>query len=142
MNIILFSLFVFWQDVSPEIYQEGGIAIKGYDVVAYYSLGEARLGTDEFAAQWQGAYWYFSSEKNRELFKKDPDAYLPQFGGYCAWGMREGYKAESDPQKAWTIFEGKLYLNYNESVMRGWLPEKEESIRIATRNWRTFQHSQ
>jgi hypothetical protein len=68
------------------------------------------------------------------LFKTSPEKYMPQFGGYCAFGMSRGYKAETQPN-AWTIVEGKLYLNYNTDVRQKWNEDQAGFIQKANENW-------
>lgn len=125
---------------EPEIFQVDGIAIAGFDPVAFFVEEMPRKADGVISYSWKGAEWWFTSEDNKELFQENPSKYIPQFGGYCAWGMREGYKADTNPKKAWTLFDGKLYLNYDKGTMKGWLPEKEESIRIASDNWSKMTH--
>jgi hypothetical protein len=74
------------------------------------------------------------SSSNRELFKTNPEKYIPQFGGYCAFGMSRGYKAETQPE-AWTMVDGKLYLNYNKKVREEWNKNQVDFISKASSNW-------
>lgn len=137
--LIIFTLgLIYWQTPTTEIYQVDGLAIAGYDAVSYHNEGSAIKGSDEFVYSWKSATWQFASAQNLALFKENPSKYAPQFGGYCAWGMREGYKAETDPVNAWTVTDGLLYLNYNKAVQEGWLSEMQKSIDIADKNWSTF----
>lgn len=85
------------------------VALKGYDVVAYFSQSRATQGTPEFQQDWDGARYYFSSAKNRAAFGVDPDRFTPQFGGYCAMSMSRGKKIEADPT-AFRIIDGKLFV--------------------------------
>jgi hypothetical protein len=103
---------------------EGGLALKGYDTVAYFQEGNAVEGSAEFSHEYLSAKWLFSSAENRDLFSKAPHKYIPQYGGYCSWAVGHGYTANGDPG-AWKIVNNKLYLNYNEDVKKKW--EKEES---------------
>lgn len=127
----------FAQDYPEAVYTMDGLAIKGYDPVAYFD-GEAKEGNVQFALEWSGSKWLFSSETNLTKFKEDPEKYAPEYGGYCAWGMSKGYKAKIDPKNAWTVFNGKLYLNYSSSIKKKWLPQKEELIKAADENWQKF----
>lgn len=68
------------------------------------------------------------------MFRKTPEKYAPQYGGYCAFGLSNGYKAQTDPQ-AWTIDSGKLYLNYNLNVRQEWNKNRKERIEKADKNW-------
>lgn len=75
-------------------------AVSGYDSVAYFSEGKPIKGKASFAFEWKGAEWRFSTAENLAKFKANPEAYAPQYGGYCAWGMAQGYTASADPD-AW-----------------------------------------
>lgn len=83
--------------------------------------------------------WYFASADHLLKFKADPEKYAPQFGGYCAYGMSRGYKAKTDPE-AWTIVDGKLYLNYNLDVRKLWNEKQAEFIEKANTNWPTSKN--
>lgn len=100
-----------------------GLALRGYDAVAYFTEGKAEQGTSEFSHTWGGATWHFASAANRDLFAQAPTKYAPQYGGYCSWAVSHGYTANGDPE-AWKIVDGKLYLNYNLKVKEKW----EENI--------------
>jgi hypothetical protein len=93
-----------------------GLALKGYDAVAYFNEGNAVEGKKEFEHSWLDATWRFSTAENRDLFAKDPEKYAPQFGGYCAFGVTGGYLAPVDPT-AWKVVDDKLYLNYDSEKM-------------------------
>ena len=89
---------------------QSGKAIRGYDPVAYFTEGKPVQGNEKLVYEWNNANWYFSSQQNLDLFKANPEKYAPQYGGYCAYGLSNGYKAPTDAD-AWTIDNGKLYLN-------------------------------
>lgn len=133
------SLLCRSQSYPEPIYSSDGAAIGGYDAVSYFTKNEAVKGSKDFTYSWNGASWRFASESNRDLFKANPEKYAPQYGGYCAWGMSNGYKAKVDPLNAWTISNGKLYLNYSKSIKSKWLPEKDELIKKADTNWKKFE---
>lgn len=124
------------QAKSPEIFTGliSSTAVGGYDPVAYFTEGKPVAGKSGITHSWKGVTWRFASEKNREAFKADPEKYAPQYGGYCAWAVSQGYTAKGDPAQ-WTIVGGKLYLNYNASVKKTW--EKDTSANIASgdANW-------
>ncbi len=113
-------------------------AISGYDAVAYFTAGKPVKGKEAFSTEYRGATWYFSSQKNLDIFLKDSLAYAPQYGGYCAYAMSSGYLASTNP-RAWSIHENKLYLNYSIGVRRSWLRDKPGHIRNADRNWPRFR---
>ena len=112
----------------------GGVAIKGTDPVAYFTLGEPVKGIKDFEAEWNGAKWRFATAGHRDLFKADPEKYAPQYGGYCAWAVSQGYTAGIDPE-AWKIVDGKLYLNYSLEVQVNWEADIPGFIRLADENY-------
>ncbi|WP_237487070.1 YHS domain-containing (seleno)protein [Vibrio hippocampi] len=111
-----------------------GHAIKGYDPVAYFTQSKPVKGDSDYQYQWNGANWRFSSEQNLQAFKAEPEKYAPQYGGYCAWAVSQGYTAKIDPD-AWSIENGKLYLNYNRSVQKKWLQDPQGNIAKADQHW-------
>lgn len=113
---------------------EGGLAIRGYDPVAYFAEGRPRRGDPSISAEWVGATWHFASAANRDRFMSDPEGHMPQFGGFCAWAVARGYTAPIDPD-AWQIVDGRLYLNYSQSVQRRWQRDIPGFIARAEANW-------
>ena len=111
-----------------------GLGADGYDVVAYFVAGDAQKGSGKFSVEHQGVKWHFASEENREAFNADPDRYLPEYGGYCAYAMGKGYNAFGDP-KVWAIHEGRLFFNYNQPTQEVWKVEREQLIPSADENW-------
>lgn len=123
---------------EPAVFEKRGAAIRGYDPVAYFTTGAPTPGDRAITHEWNGATWRFASEENRELFVKDPLAYAPQFGGWCAYAMSLGRYASTDP-KAWTIVDGRLYLNYSLSVRETWLADRDANITSAEGHWARLQ---
>lgn len=119
---------------TPRIYAEDGIAIDGTDAVAYFMQGAPVAGRNDLIHDWMGATWRFASEENRNAFAADPTAYAPQYGGYCAWAVSEGYTASTTPE-AWKIVDGKLYLNYSRRIQRRWERDIPGRIAAADANW-------
>lgn len=111
-----------------------GTALKSYDAVAYFKEGRPVKGRDEFRHDWMGAKWYFASAANRDEFARNPEKYAPQFGGYCAWAVANGYTASIDPE-AWRIIDGKLYLNYSKDVQKKWEANIPGFIKQGNENW-------
>lgn len=109
-------------------------AIKGYDPVAYFTTAKPLKGNKQFKFTWQGADWYFASQENLTAFKNNPEKYAPQFGGYCAYGVAQGYKVKIEPE-AWAIVDGKLYLNYDLDVQKMWNEDRAGYIKTAEGNW-------
>ena len=119
---------------EPPVYAVNGIALGGTDTVAYFTEGKAISGMPAFSHHWMGAIWQFSSAENRDLFAANPEAYAPQFGGYCAYAVSRNYTAPTD-KRAFSIHEGKLYLNYSRPVRALWAAKKEAHIRKGHANW-------
>jgi YHS domain-containing protein len=104
--------------------------------VAYFTEGKAVKGEKQFSTEYNGATWCFASEENVNAFKASPEKYAPQFGGYCAYAVSQNYTYETDPN-AFTIVEGKLYLNYNLNTSKEWNSKRDEYIKLANKNWPT-----
>jgi YHS domain-containing protein len=121
---------------TPEVYAEGGIAVDGTDVVAYFTQGAPVAGDASITHNYMGATWRFSSQDNKAAFVADPVAYAPQYGGYCAFAVSEGYTASTVPE-AWTIVDDKLYLNFSNRVKRRWEKDIPARIAAADANWPT-----
>lgn len=119
---------------DPINHGRGGIAIRGYDPVAYFTDSKPVKGDSKFSFTWRGGIWQFTSAGHRDLFAQNPDRYAPQYGGYCAYGVSEGHTVDIDPE-AWRIIEGKLYLNYSKSIQKLWLNDPETRILRADQNW-------
>ena len=114
-----------------------GLAIHGYDPVAYFTDSKPVEGKQEFTIDFQGNKWAFSNEKNKSLFLVNPDAYIPQFGGYCAYAASKNAIANTDPF-AWTIHNKKLFLNYSIGTRELWLKERDANIVAADGYWSTL----
>ena len=110
------------------------LAVSGYDPVAYFKEGKPVEGDSDYEFEWNGATWRFASADNLAAFKQDPEAFAPQYGGYCAWAVSQGYTASTDPT-AWKIVDGKLYLNYNQDIQRRWQTDIPGNIAKANGNW-------
>lgn len=110
------------------------VAAGGYDVVAYFTRQEAVEGASEHAHQWRGAEWHFASEAHLQRFREDPERYAPAYGGHCALAAAEGAAEAGDPE-IWTIHDGRLYFNYNQSVQERWDADREGHIAAADREW-------
>lgn len=117
------------------VFVHDGYAIRGYDPVAYFTEGEPVAGRAEFEAEWNGATWRFASAGNRERFVADPEAYAPQYGGFCAWAVAEKGELYSIDPHAWKIVDGKLYLNFSDSIQRRWERDIPGFIELGDRRW-------
>lgn len=111
-----------------------GVAVGGFDPVAYFREGSAVEGSPAITLDYEGATWRFASEDNREAFKADPRRYAPAYGGYCSWATSQGYLAKGDPHN-WDIVDGRLYLNYDDRIQERWRKDIPGFIAKADRNW-------
>jgi YHS domain-containing protein len=91
-------------------------------------------GSSQFKHEWKGATWRFASAANRDAFAAAPEKFAPQYGGYCAYGVANGYTVSTVPE-AWTVVDGKLYLNYSLGVQADWRKDPSGYIRKANANW-------
>ena len=121
---------------KPEIFTGlvAGKGAAGHDVVAYFTMGKPVKGSAEFATEWKGATWEFSSAENLEKFKANPEAFAPQYGGYCAYGVSQGGLVKGEPD-LWKIVDGKLYLNFSEGVQKKWEKDIPGYIKAADGQW-------
>jgi hypothetical protein len=119
---------------NSKVYQQNKVAIGGYDPVAYFNVSSPVKGDKQLSVRWQDAEWRFANPDNLEIFKADPEKYAPQFGGYCAYAVANGYTAKSDPE-SWKIVDSKLYLNFNKEVQKMWEEKRDELIPKAEQNW-------
>lgn len=119
---------------AGEIFEREGAAISGYDPVSYFTSDGPAKGSPDLEAAYKGATFRFATAENRTRFIADPEKYLPQYGGYCAYGTAGGYKAPTDPH-AFTIVGGKLYLNYDAAIQDTWRQDKDGYISKADANW-------
>ena len=119
---------------AGEFYEKDGAAIKGYDPVAYFTDGKPVEGSPELTFAYKGSTFRFASKANRDAFAADPEKYAPRYGGFCAFGTARGYKAKIEPS-AFTVVDGKLYLNYDDRVQKQWRAHIPEFVAKADENW-------
>ncbi len=110
------------------------VAVGGYDVVAYFTDSRAVRGSAQHRITHQGFEYRFASAEHLAAFRASPSRYLPQYGGYCAWAVAQGYTASGDPTN-WRIVNGRLYLNYNDEIQRRWEQDIPGHIRRGDANW-------
>jgi YHS domain-containing protein len=136
-----FSLYAQEQQRKKEFNLENGVAVKGYDAVAYFTQNKAVKGKTAFAVIHQGITYLFSSASNKEEFKKNPSKYEPQYGGWCAYAMgATGEKVDFDPE-TFKILNGKLYLFYNKffnNTLPKWNKDETNLKSKADVNWKKF----
>ncbi len=134
---LLVAMFVSLGTGSAEAdHRQGieGIAIEGYDTVAYFTEGRAVEGTSEFRHKWSDVWWHFRNAAHRDLFASDPERYAPRFAGFCAMGIADGKVVRADPQM-WTIVDGKLYLKHSKKARERWREDPAANIERGEENW-------
>ena len=137
--IVVLLVFGFVGSIhASQHFERNGLAIDGYDPVAYFTEMKPVRGSSEFRANYQGTTFQFASATHRDTFTTNPQKFAPQYGGYCAYGMAKGYKAKIDPA-AFTVVGDKLYLNYSEGIRSRWLSDVPGYIQQADRNWPEVQ---
>ncbi len=120
--------------IDPVNKTSDGVAIKGYDPVAYFTNRKPVKGSRDFEYVWMGAKWRFSTAGHKDLFIKDPDRYAPKYGGYCAYAVSQRTTADIDPD-AWNIVDGRLYLNLSKRIKDKWSKDIPGYIKKADENW-------
>jgi len=124
-----------------------GFANSGYDVVAYFDLEQAPVGSPQppavpgkadITAEYNGATFAFASEANRDKFAADPAKYAPAYDGHCAYGVAKGGKVPGNPN-LWRILDGKLYLNITPVVVGFWEEDIAGNLKISEENWETVE---
>jgi len=118
-----------------------GIAIRGYDAVAYHTEGRAVKGTSDFVHTWESAHWHFASAANRDRFAANPEQYAPQHGGYCNMAMAKDQVKAGDPN-AWAIIDGKLRLYASTKGRDNFQKNTAANVGLAARNWQYLQPAQ
>ncbi len=111
-----------------------GLAVHGFDVVAYFENGKPVQGDAKFAVVHKDATYRFASRAHLEAFKANPAKFEPAYGGFCAYGVSVGAKFDGDP-RFWKIVDGKLYLNLSADIQTAWKKDIPGSIAKANANW-------
>ena len=123
--------------------EKNGLAIQGYDPVAYFKQNKAVQGSKDMAVSYQGALYYFSSAENKAEFLKSPAKYEPEYGGWCAYALgAKGEKVEIDPE-TFKIIDGKLFLFYNKylnNTLKTWNKDEANLHSKADANWQKTFH--
>lgn len=122
------------QSKAPVNIDDKGVALRGYDPVAYFIVGKPTPGAADFKATHNGATYQFASAANRDAFTKEPAKYAPQYGGFCAFAAALNKKFDADPN-IWKIVDGKLYVNFNADVGTKWSADIPGFIQKANASW-------
>lgn len=140
LNVMLSALLLFIVTATASFAEAElnitptGLALRGVDPVSYLSKGGPEQGDFKITAVHQGAIYRFKTEENKAAFTAAPDKYLPQYGGYCAMGVKMGQKLDGDPS-VFTIVDGKIYLNVAPAVADMWRPQAADNIKAANDAW-------
>lgn len=119
---------------AADVNAASGLAVQGHDPVAYFTDGRPVKGDRRFQHDWNGVTWRFASAEHRDAFAAKPERFAPRYGGFCAYALAKGYRADIDPE-AWTIVDDRLYLNYSKRVRNLWLQDVPGHIAAADQNW-------
>ncbi len=138
-HTILAVLAALWSasasaDPQARLVALDGVAVAGFDPVAFFVDGRALSGQPEIALRWRGVRWHFASPGHRAAFEADPHAYAPQFGGYCALSVARGRPVPADP-RYWAIMDGRLYLAEGPGPLALLLASPAETVHAAQQNW-------
>lgn len=117
--------------------RRSNLAVGGYDSVAYFTQSKPVKGVKMYSVNHLGAQWYFAGAENLAAFNSDPAAYMPQYGGYCAFSVAQGKLVKGDP-RLWAIENDRLYFNYNKGIHRLWLSRVASLVNSADKNWPTI----
>lgn len=124
--------------LEPVALDSLGVAIRGYDPVAYLRQEDAIRGRIENELETEDALWWFATAENRDLFSKTPEPYMPAFGGYCAWGLSRGYKRPADPT-LWVRVEDRIYMHYTVADQNRWAEDIRGNIALGREHWKTLR---
>lgn len=113
-------------------------ALRGYDAVSYHTIGRPVMGNGGFVSEHKGAIYLFISEEHKDMFDKNPEKYVPAYGGWCAFGVTAGKKFHGDPL-VWEIVDGKLYLNLNNKIKGIWSEDIPGNIKKADVKWQEIK---
>ena len=111
-----------------------GVAIQGYDPVAFFTDNRPVKGNPQFQSEYRGAKYYFVTAEHKATFDKEPMKYEPQFGGYCAYGASIGRKAPIKIE-AWQIVDGRLLMQYDLDIKDKFNQDQPANLRKADQNW-------
>lgn len=128
----LLTTFAFAKELSN--LDSSGIALQGYDPVAFFTDHKPVKGNAQFQSAYHGAKYYFASADHKATFDKEPAKYEPQFGGYCAYGASRGHKAPIKIE-AWQIVNGRLLMQYDLDVKDDFNKDQQGNLKKADQNW-------
>jgi len=109
-------------------------ALRGYDAISYHTIGRPVMGNGSNASTYKGQTYLFINKEHKNTFDKNPEKYVPAYGGWCAYGVSAGKKFHGDPL-VWKIVDGKVYLNLNNKIQGLWSENIEGYINGANEKW-------
>ena len=130
-------------DVKQYSNHENGLALEGYDAVSYFT-GKPVKGKSTFSITHQGIRYQFSNKKNLDVFKNNPEMYIPVYGGWCAYAMADSGSLVTVDPETYKIVDGKLYLFYNQyfnNTLKKWNRKESEYLKLAEHNWKKYLKS-
>jgi len=132
------TMLLTWQAAADSI-SNSVVGAAGYDLVSYQTGKKPVQGNGNFVATVDGVNYLFSSKSNLTMFNKNQRKYLPQYGGYCAFGTAVGKKFIGDPT-VWEVVDGKLYFNLDNGIKKTWVKDIPGNIAKANKNWKEIKH--
>lgn len=134
-SLALLAAIPFGAHATERYYLNGeGVALRGYDPVAYFEDEVAIRGSLQHEASWDGARWRFETERSREVFLEDPERFQPEYGGFCAEGVARGFLRISDPT-VWVMVNGRLFFHYTVAAQNRWADDIRGNMRTGDENW-------
>lgn len=121
-------------DTHRRLVAPQGVAVGGFDPVAYFAEGRAQPGAPDIALRWRGVRWHFATPAHRAAFEANPKAYLPQFGGFCALSVAQGRPVPADPEH-WAVIDGRLYMAEGAAELARFMTDPQGMLRAARSNW-------
>ncbi|UTW46529.1 YHS domain protein [bacterium SCSIO 12696] len=133
------AALLFGSVASADSVSVNTVGAGGYDLVSYQNGKKPIPGNGHFTATVNGVTYLFDNKSNLKTFNKNPDKYLPQYGGYCAFGAAVGKKFAGDPT-VWEVVDGKLYLNLDNRIKADWSKDIPGYIAKADKNWKKIKN--
>ncbi|MGH1374712.1 MAG: YHS domain-containing (seleno)protein [Alphaproteobacteria bacterium] len=138
MKKLFLPLFALFALIMPSLAQaevvNSTVGVQGYDLVSYHAGSKPLPGNGNHVSEYKGVNYLFASDANRKTFEKNPEQYLPAYGGWCAFGVSVGKKFIGDPN-VWEVVDGKLYLNLDNKIKAMWAKDIPGNITKADANW-------
>ena len=131
---IMSILNIFGLHAQTVLTDHNGVAVQGYDIVAYFTESKPVKGSSDITAAHDGVTYFFSTEEHKALFLENPETYLPAYGGYCAYAVAKGSTAPIQPRQ-WVVYEERLFLNFSSGTQRIFTADLAEMVARADRNW-------